>query len=139
MIFGNCLQNVAFLKPAYQSTDQASNVASRAVDGKSSTMSRTVWQKNPYWQTNLGSVYEIKTVKLHLNEKKLNKMKNFILRIRNSDKLTWQYKYHGIPSVSTLTIHVPEGAATGNKVKVLIKGNSRQLELKEVEVLAFAA
>ena len=82
LTFGNCpteypslkptpvpSQNVALNKPATQSTNMSSNVASRAVDGKISTMSRTDWQKNPNWQVNLKSVYEIKTIKLSLNKK----------------------------------------------------------------------
>ena len=41
--FGNCLQNVALLKQAFQSTNEALNVTSRAIDSEISTTLRTQW------------------------------------------------------------------------------------------------
>jgi len=95
----------------------------------------TLTQKNPYWQVNLLSTYNIKTIKLILNKNKLSKFKNFFLQVRKGSKLTWQYKFKGFPSTSIVVIDVPK-MVSENKLKLLLKGKNRMLELREAEVIA---
>ena len=70
------IENVALKKTTFQSSSaKSSSVSSKTVDGMSNNLSRTKWEQNPYWQVNLQVSYKIKNMKLHLNAKRLHKMK----------------------------------------------------------------
>jgi len=98
----------------------------------------TRWQKDPYWYVDLEGDFEITVIKLHLNERKLNRMTRFKLHILDGEVEVWEYKYRGEPASPTIVIDVPETAAAGNKVKISLTGRTRTVELKEVEVMAHA-
>ena len=128
------LENVALNQPTKQSSD-AFHPSGNAVDGDLSTFSRTARQKNPHWTLNLDRVYKIKTIRLHLDAKKLKKHKKIRMQILNGKSKVWDYRYPGTPT-STVEVNPPENASTGNKVKIILIGKNKQLILREVEVIA---
>ena len=134
------IENVALKKPTSQSSSaKRSNSSSKAVDGKSGNLSRTKWEQNPHWEVSLQADYKIKTIKLHLNAKKLGRAKKLHLEILNEGVRVWIHKLAGTPATSTVVLGVPESTSVGDKVKIFLWGTRRQLELREIEVMAAAA
>jgi len=130
------LENAALKKPTIQSSDASSTqVSSKAVDGNMGNIARTTWETDPFWQVNLKAKYKIRTIKLTLNEWKLGRFKSYKVKINDGGTKLWQYNYKGTPPSSTVVLDVPENISAGNKVRVFLKGSSRQLELREVEVM----
>ena len=134
------IENVALKKPSSQSSSAKwGNSSSKAVDGKSGNLSRTKWEQNPHWEVSLQADYKIKTIKLHLNAKKLGRAKKLRLEILNEGVRVWIHKLAGTPATSTIVLGVPESTSVGDKVKIFLWGTHRQLELREIEVMAAVA
>ena len=132
------IENVALQKPTSQSSDAWDAPSSKAVDGYLVTLSRTKWEQDPHWHVNLEGDYKIKVIKLHLNGQRLSRMKQFRLKILDGEVEVWKYRYPGVPSSSSIVIDVPETTVVGTKVQIALKGRSKALELREVEVMAIS-
>jgi len=133
------IENVAFKKPTSQSSSSKSkHGSSKAVDDNNDSLSRTKWEQNPYWEVSLEAEYKIKTIELRLNAQKLKRAKGFRLEILNEGVLMWIYEFAGVPVNSTVVLDVPEITSAGDEVKISLVGTSRQLELREIKVMASA-
>ena len=65
--------------------------------------------------------------------------KKIHLEILNEGVRVWIHKFSGTPATSTVVLGMPENTSVGDKVKIFLRGTRRQLELREIEVMAAAA
>ena len=57
----------------------------------------------------------------------------------NEGVRVWIHKFAGTPATSTVVLDTPENTSAGDKVKMYLVGTSRQLEMKEIKVMASPA
>ena len=63
----------------------------------------------------------IKTIKLHLNDKRLRKMKKLYLELLNERVRVWIYELVGTPANFTVVLGMPMNSTVGEKVKTFLK------------------
>ncbi len=141
--------NIAIGKPSSQSSTCYNAPASRANDGNtngnfnSGSVSHTCYNKNPYWELNLQSVYNIDEIKIwNRTDAASYRLKNYYVFVSNvpftsadplvlkNDPNNW-YSYQTVTAGSPTVIPV---GRTGRYVCVMVYGYN-YLHIAEVQVI----
>ena len=133
------IPNVALFKPTTQSSTAHDGISSKAVDGNrngywfNDSVTHTAHYPNPSWSVDLLAYYVIKEIKIY-NRKDCcqNRIAGFHLYIWKDNERVWSYVHQGSFAHAVFDIHVP--SITGDKIEVMIPGESKVLSLAEVEV-----
>ncbi len=122
-------------KSAFQSsTFSPSTGADKAVDGNESTFNHTQKENNPWWEVDLGSIKNIKEVKIwNRGDCCQNRLNNFDIRIYNSrgGNQVKSVSVSGQPSANGTTYQIN---ASGRVVRVQLRGNDRFLHMDQISV-----
>lgn len=146
--------NVAKGKTAKQSSTKydQNGAASNAVDGKTTgtwagsnnTITHTNDQDDPWWEVDLGGVYDISKIEIwnRTDECCWNRLQNFYVMVSEnpiSANSTTQNQYDAGPHAFTTSGH-PSMILNSNKkgryVRIFISGKNKVLSLAEVQVYA---
>lgn len=147
----NCYTNVAFNKPATQSSINQGGIADRAVDGNTSgnfyedySISLTNWENNAWWEVDLGAVYDIQDIKIYnRTDADMDQLKDFHIFVSDvafvdTDLYATKIQYAVDDYFETSQGLTPTEVAvnrSGRYVRVQLE-NSGFLGIAEVEVIA---
>ncbi len=139
---GGGSNDIARGKPAFQSSIYQNNNGrfgpDKAVDGNGNTFNHTNNENNPWWEVDLGSSYSISSVKIwNRGDCCSNRLNNFDIKVYNNrgGNETKNVYVSGQPSNNGSTYNIN---ATGNVVRIQLRGNNRILHTDQVEVYGSA-
>jgi glucose/arabinose dehydrogenase len=140
--------NVAFGKATVQSSTDFGGLASRAVDGNANplygglSITHTAFQRAPYWEVDLGAVYDLSQISLFNRSENLDRLTNYwVLASENafntgnltaalSTLKTWKFQDTG---TAPLQKDIAVNNQRGRYVRVQLAGDGI-LSLAEVKV-----
>ncbi len=132
----NNITDLARGKSTFQSSTYASSTgAEKVVDGNESTFNHTQKENNPWWEVDLGSIKNIKEVKIwNRGDCCQNRLQNFDIRIyetRGGSQVKSVF-VSGQPSANGSTYQIN---ASGRVVRIQLRGNNRFLHMDQVSVI----
>lgn len=141
------LENLAYLKPAIQSSTYKTSDASRAVDGvvdgkySNGSTAHTEDDNNPWWMVDLGKIYTIRQINVYnRTDAVVDRLKNYNILI-SEDSIpmsTAITNYTGVtmindPQIAKSPTRFKVNDVQGRYIALQIPGSTRYLHLAELQ------